>query len=45
MLTLECFKNEKTIAGNYKSSAENFEKAGNFKITLLTTSNKFDLVM
>ena len=34
-MTFECFSNEKTTAGNYKSSA------GNFKMTLLTTSNKF----
>ena len=26
---------------NYKSSGGNFKTAGNFKITLLTTSNKF----
>ena len=34
-MTFECFSNEKTTAGNCKSSA------GNFKMTLLTTSNKF----
>ena len=38
-LTFECFQNQKTAAGNYRSPA------GNFKITLSSTSNKFNLAM
>ena len=33
--------NYKSSAGNDKLSARNFKAAENFKITLLTTSNKF----
>ena len=41
----ECFWNEKTKMGNYKSSAKNSKTAGNFKMTQLTTSNKFHWAM